>query len=105
MKWPLHRWFVRAIRPVDYAKLVPLRTVKVDRRLAMHKEFYMATGTVARIAQDKGFGFIRDDRGQEYFFHYSAVEGNFADLRVGQHVSFEEEVSPKGPRATNVRLA
>jgi cold shock protein len=63
----------------------------------------MATGTVKRIAHDKGFGFIRDASGQEYFFHRSAVQGSFDDLAEGQAVSFDEEQSNKGPRATNVR--
>lgn len=63
----------------------------------------MPTGTIKRIARDKGFGFIRDASGQEYFFHRSAVQGTFDSLTEGQRVSFEEEESPKGPRATNVR--
>jgi cold shock protein len=63
----------------------------------------MATGTIARVILDKGFGFIRDERGQEYFFHRSGVDGSFDELHQGQNVSFEEEISPKGPRAKNVR--
>ena len=63
----------------------------------------MATGTIKRLARDKGFGFIRDGSGQEYFFHRSSVEGSFDSLSEGQSVSFDEEQSPKGPRATNVR--
>ena len=63
----------------------------------------MPTGTIARLLIDKGFGFIRDTSGQEYFFHRSAVEGDFDSLSEGQRVSFEEEQSPKGPRAGNVR--
>jgi cold shock protein len=63
----------------------------------------LATGTVKRIAHDKGFGFIRDASRQEYFFHRSAVQGSVADLAEGQDVSFDEEQSNKGPRATNVR--
>ena len=62
----------------------------------------MASGTVKSIQRDKGFGFIRDTSGQEYFFHRSAVQGSFDALSEGQHVSFEEEQSPKGPRAGNV---
>jgi CspA family cold shock protein len=67
------------------------------------KEFRMATGTIKRLARDKGFGFIRDNSGQEYFFHRSAVEGSFDSLSEGQRVSFDEEQSPKGPRASNVK--
>ena len=33
----------------------------------------MATGTIARLLIDKGFGFIRDESGIEHFFHRSAV--------------------------------
>ena len=63
----------------------------------------MATGTVKRIQRDKGFGFIRDTNGQEFFFHRSSVQGSFEDLSEGQRVSFDEEQSTKGPRAGNVR--
>jgi CspA family cold shock protein len=63
----------------------------------------MASGTIKRIARDKGFGFIRDSGGQDWFFHRSSVEGSFDTLSEGQKVSFDEEQSPKGPRAGNVR--
>jgi cold shock protein len=63
----------------------------------------MAGGTIKRLVRDRGFGFIRDDGGQEWFFHRSAVEGNFDQRNEGQRVSFEEEPSEKGPRATNIR--
>ena len=33
----------------------------------------MASGTIKRLVRDRGFGFIRDDNGQEWFFHRSAV--------------------------------
>ena len=67
------------------------------------KETRMASGTIKRIARDKGFGFIRDGGGQEWFFHRSSVQGSFDSLNEGQRVSFDEEQSPKGPRAGNVR--
>jgi CspA family cold shock protein len=64
----------------------------------------MANGTIKRLVRDRGFGFIRDDNGQEWFFHRSAVrDGSFDQLNEGQRVSFEEEPSAKGPRAGNVR--
>ena len=65
----------------------------------------MATGTIVRVAREKGFGFIRDERGRELFFHRSSVQGSFEDLTEGQRVTFEEEASTKGPRAGNVRPA
>jgi CspA family cold shock protein len=63
----------------------------------------MPRGTIKRLVRDRGFGFIRDEGGQEWFFHRSGVQGSFDQLAEGQRVSFEEESSPKGPRAANVR--
>jgi CspA family cold shock protein len=64
----------------------------------------MPKGTIKRLVRDRGFGFIRDEGGQEWFFHRSAVsDGTFDQLSEGQRVSFEEEPSPKGPRAADVR--
>src|SRR5580704_6831558 len=63
----------------------------------------MPSGTIKRLVRDRGFGFIRDDGGQELFFHRSSVQGSFEQLTEGQRVSFEEEPSAKGPRAGNVR--
>ena len=66
----------------------------------------MASGTIKRLAREKGFGFIRDEGGQEWFFHRSSVQGGaFESLQEGQRVSFDEEQSAKGPRAGNVRTA
>ena len=62
------------------------------------------TGTIRTIRVDKGFGFIRDDSGKDYFFHQSAIYGEgLADLREGDSVDFEIADGPKGPRAENVR--
>ena len=65
----------------------------------------MASGTIARLLIDKGFGFIRDEGGIEHFFHRSSVRGAvFELLREGQRVEFTTEDSGKGPRAGEVRL-
>jgi CspA family cold shock protein len=63
------------------------------------------TGTVRTLRTEKGFGFIKDEAGQEYFFHQSAIYGEgIADLREGDGVTFDVgDAGPKGPRAENVR--
>ena len=61
-------------------------------------------GTIKRIVSDKGFGFVADESGQEYFFHQSACQ-SFDSLREGQAVTFQTGQGPKGPRAENVREA
>ena len=64
----------------------------------------MATGKIRTLRVDKGFGFIKDTAGQDYFFHKSAVYGEgLEDLREGDSVEFEIGEGPKGPRADNVR--
>ena len=64
----------------------------------------MAEGTIKRLT-DKGFGFISNEAGNDFFFHMSAVAGGvrFEELREGQKVLFDEGRGPKGPRAENVR--
>ena len=62
------------------------------------------TGKIRTLRVDKGFGFIQDDRGNDYFFHQSAIFGEgIADLREGDSVEFEVGHAAKGPRAENVR--
>jgi CspA family cold shock protein len=64
----------------------------------------MMTGKIRTLRVDKGFGFIKDDGGKEYFFHQSAVYGEgLEDLREGDSVEFDVGQGPKGPRAENVR--
>lgn len=63
----------------------------------------MLHGTIKRVVSDRGFGFIRDDGGLDWFFRRDGVQGGFDLLRKGQRVSFEEAPSPKGPLATQIR--
>lgn len=65
----------------------------------------MANGTIKRLVRDRGFGFIRSEGGEEFFFHRSTVRGgaaNFDTLNEGQRVEFEIGNSAKGPRAEDV---
>ena len=63
------------------------------------------TGTIKTLKSEKGFGFIKDDAGREYFFHQSAIYGESIDmLREGDSVEFTPAGGgPKGPRAEGVR--
>jgi CspA family cold shock protein len=63
------------------------------------------TGTIKTLRTDKGFGFIKDSGGKEYFFHQSAIYGEGIEmLREGDSVEFElGQDGPKGPRAESVR--
>ena len=70
----------------------------------------MASGKIKKLVQDKGFGFIQTDSGEDVFFHHSSVANQgFDDLTEGQRVeySLEQAQGPKGkgPRAANVTPA
>jgi CspA family cold shock protein len=67
----------------------------------------MPNGSIKKVVNDRGFGFIAAEDGKEYFFHRSGLDSslNFDSLNGGEAVSFEIESSDKGPRATRVRAA
>ncbi len=63
----------------------------------------MSKGTVKWFNNQKGYGFISDEQGNDIFVHFSGLnmEG-YKTLEEGQAVEFEVTDSPKGPQATNV---
>jgi CspA family cold shock protein len=66
----------------------------------------MPQGKIKRLVSDRGFGFIEGERGDDLFFHHSAVQGaSIEGLREGQIVQYEVGRGPKGPRAESVRVA
>ena len=60
----------------------------------------MARGTVKWFSEEKGYGFISPDEGEEeVFVHYTEVEGEgFRSLKEGERVSYEAATSRRGVR-------
>jgi len=63
----------------------------------------MARGKVKWFNNNKGYGFITPESGNDVFVHHSAIQGEgFKSLDEGQEVEFDIEKGPKGEQATNV---
>lgn len=58
-------------------------------------------GTVKFFNEAKGFGFIKEENGQEIFVHASGLT---EDIRENDLVEFEVENGKKGLNAINVRV-
>jgi CspA family cold shock protein len=77
----------------------------VAARSAASKECSVAQGTVKWFNNEKGYGFIAVDGGQDVFVHYSAIQSDgYRSLEEGQRVEFEVAQGPKGPQADSVKV-
>ena len=63
----------------------------------------MAEGVVKWFNDRKGYGFIRQEDGDDVFVHHSGISGaGYKTLAEGDRVTFEVEQGTKGPSAKNV---
>ncbi|QPC46640.1 cold-shock protein CspD [Mangrovibacillus cuniculi] len=63
----------------------------------------MQNGKVKWFNNEKGFGFIEVEGGDDVFVHFTAIQGDgFKSLEEGQSVSFEIVEGNRGPQAENV---
>ncbi len=63
----------------------------------------MSTGTVKWFNEEKGYGFISVEGGDDVFVHFSAIQGDgFKTLREGQSVEFNIVQGNRGLQAADV---
>ncbi len=64
----------------------------------------MAQGTVKWFSNEKGYGFIEREGGEDVFVHFSAIAGEgYKSLTEGQRVEFDVVQGDKGLQAVNVQ--
>ncbi len=61
-------------------------------------------GTVKWFNNDKGYGFIKRESGEDVFVHHSAIQqAGYRTINEGEKVEFDVKQGPKGLQAENVR--
>jgi CspA family cold shock protein len=65
----------------------------------------VATGTVKWFNNEKGYGFIAREGGDDVFVHFSNIQASgYRTLEEGQRVEFDVAPGRKGEEAQNVRV-
>ncbi len=63
----------------------------------------LESGTVKWFNDEKGYGFIARETGNDVFVHFTAINmDGRRTLQEGQSVTFEVTAGQKGPQAANV---
>ncbi|HIT89070.1 MAG TPA: cold shock domain-containing protein [Candidatus Merdenecus merdavium] len=65
----------------------------------------MVRGKVKWFNNRKGYGFVTNSKGKDYFFHYTDIvsETKYKNVEKGQTVEFEIGESNGKEKATNIR--
>jgi cold shock protein len=71
--------------------------------LVVVRRHSLAEGTVKWFSNEKGYGFIEREQGEDVFVHFSAIGmDGYKTLTEGQRVEFEIVQGDKGLQAANV---
>ncbi len=65
----------------------------------------MPQGTISRLNQTRGYGFINTPENEDLFFHRSNIkDAQFSLLQVGDRVTYSVQFTSRGPRADQVQV-
>ena len=102
IRHPHHRWTGH-----DEDRVADARTVSVGRPLgsAERQVGGAMQGKVKFFDNDRGFGFISREGGEDVFVHVSNLQAGVTTLAEGQTVEFDVGPGRKSEEAKNVRSA
>lgn len=81
-------------------KLVEIQRDEVKRHPQQE-----ANAVVAKVFEDRGYGFLETADGREVYFHKNSVlDDKFDAMKEGDSVRYVEEKGEKGPQASTVKL-
>ncbi len=81
------------------------RRLVPGRRLFVKEECFVQ-GTVKWFSNEKGYGFIEREEGEDVFVHHTAIAmDGYRTLTEGQRVEFDVVQGTKGLQAANVQAA
>lgn len=71
----------------------------------MSEEQKREQGVVKWFNDNKGYGFITSQSGEDIFVHFSAIQSKgFRSLKESQEVEFTRATTPKGFQANDVTI-
>jgi len=83
------------------------KVVRAGLRVACDVELggVVPEGTVKWFSNEKGYGFIERENGDDVFVHFSQISADgYKSLEQGQRVAFEITDGPKGLQASEVQI-
>ena len=99
---PLSAFLVDLVNAYSTSRQAHVHVSPAASRLPRVATVVWQTGTVARIVEDRGFGFIQSTQGSEVFFHRSSLLGVDFEAAVGRTVHFVAIDADRGDQATIV---
>ena len=76
----------------------------ISQKSSTQESTKLAEGIVKWFSDQKGYGFIEQENGEDIFVHHSQILGSgFKTLSEGDRVTFEIGAGKKGPAAQNVQ--
>lgn len=86
-------------------EVMRMRHKRLQRRTAAPPSAPPHLGIVDRVFEDRGYGFLLSDAGEQIYFHQNALDDSLSlgALEEGARVAFNYEAGEEGPQATIVK--